>query len=331
MKTLLALFFGFLFIFGHGQEKNYVTVKKEVTLMGDTFEITLVAVNKELGFINIEEAVAEIKRINKLISSWDPESDTYKINKNAGVKPVKVSKELFALIERSLQISELTNGAFDITFAPSEPVWKFNGSMHYFPKEEEIKKSIHKIGYKNVSLNKEKQTVFLKKEGMRISFGSIGKGYAVDKAKALLVSNQVIAGVFNASGDITTWGTQASGKKWLLGIPDPLKKENILAWLPILESSVSTSDGYKKHVIFNGKKYGHILDPRTGVPAKGLKKATVFSKSAELCDALATAVLVLGLEEGMSLINQLGATDAICVDDENKIHKTNGLILDSVF
>ncbi len=298
--------------------------------MGESFGITVVAVNEELGYINIEEATAEINRINKLISSWDSDSETYKINVNAGVKPVKVKTELFALIERAIQIAEITDGAFDITFASTENVWKFNGEMKYPPTKEENKSSIKNVGYKNILLDKEKQTVFLKKKGMRISFGAIGKGYAVDKAKALLMSNQVIAGVINASGDITTWGTKVSGEKWLLGVADPASNYKILTWLPILESSASTTDVYEKYVSFKGQKYGHIIDPRTGAPVRGLKKATVFAKSAELCDALATAVLVLGLDKGVSLINQLGGTEAIFIDDNNKIYKTNGLILDNV-
>lgn len=315
---------------GYSQGRKYVTVKKNITLMGESFGITVVAINEELGYINIEEAAAEINRIDKLISSWDSDSETYKINASAGVKPVKVKMELFALIERAIQISEITDGAFDITFASIENVWKFNGKMKYPPTKEEIKKAIVNVGYKNILLNKEEQTVFLKKKGMRISFGAIGKGYAVDKAKALLMSNQVIAGVINAAGDITTWGTKVSGEKWLLGVADPVSNYKILTWLPIQESSVSTTDVYEKYVSFKGKKYGHIIDPRTGAPVRGLKKATVFAKSAELCDALATAVLVLGLDNGMSLINQLGGTEAIFIDDKNKIHKTNGLILDNV-
>ncbi len=330
MRTLISLLFGFLVIVGYSQEKKYVTVKKKIPIMGETFDITVVAINEELGYINIDEAAAEIQRIEKLISSWDKDSETSKINTNAGVKPVKVSAELFTLIERSKQISELTDGAFDITYASINEVWKFNGSMQHFPTSDEVKKSIVNVGYKNIILDKDKLTVYLKNKGTRISFGAIGKGYAVDKAKSLLVSKQVIAGVINAGGDITTWGTKASGEKWLLGVSNPLSNYKIVAWLPIVESSVTTSDVYEKYVIFKGKKYGHIIDPRTGYPVQGVKKVTIFAKSAELCDALTTAVLVLGLKKGSSLINQLGGTEAILVDDKNQIHKTNGLILDKV-
>lgn len=330
MKTLITLFFGFLLIASYSQEEKYTTVKKNITLMGESFGIIVVAENEELGYINIDEAAAEISRIDNLISSWNSGSETYKINTNAGIQPVKVSAELFALVERAIQISEITNGAFDITFASAENVWSFNAKMKHLPTKEEVKKSITNVGYENILLDKKNYTVFLKKKGMRISFGAIGKGYAVDKAKALLMSKQVVAGVFNAGGDIVTWGTKVSGEKWLLGVADPLSNYKILAWLPIVESSVSTTDVYEKYVSFKGEKYGHIIDPRTGYPVKGLKKVTVLAKSAELCDALATAVLALGLQNGLSLVNQLGGTEAIIIDDNNKIHKSTGVILDTV-
>ncbi|NHF57931.1 FAD:protein FMN transferase [Flavobacteriaceae bacterium TP-CH-4] len=297
--------------------------------MGSRFDITVVALNEELGYINIDEAVAEITRIEKIISSWDPDSETALINKNAGVKPVKVSEELFKLIERAKQISEITDGAFDISYASMDQIWKFDGSMKRMPTEAEIRKSIARVGYRKIILNPERQTVFLRQPGMKISFGAIGKGYAADKAKELLVSKQVVAGIINAAGDLTTWGTKASGEKWLIGIANPLSKDKIFSWLPIVESSVATSGNYEKYVVFNGKKYTHIIDPRTGVPASGISSVSIFAKSAELCDALATAVFIMGKESGLALINQLGGTEAIVVDDQNKVHKSSGILFES--
>jgi thiamine biosynthesis lipoprotein len=297
--------------------------------MGSRFDITVVAATEELGYINIEEAAAEITRIEKMISSWDPESETSLINKNAGIKPVKVSFELFKLIERAKQISEITDGAFDISYASMDLIWKFDGSMKYLPTEAEIKKSIAKVGYKKIVLDSDGQTVYLRQKGMKISFGAIGKGYAADKAKELLVSKQVIAGIINAAGDLTTWGTKASGEKWLIGIANPLSKDKIFSWLPIVESSVATSGNYEKYVVFRGKKYTHIIDPRTGWPSSGINSVSIFSKSAELCDALATAVFIMGKDAGLALINQLGGTEVILVDDNNKIHKSNGIMFEN--
>src|SRR5690606_29110867 len=135
---------------GHSQQPKYVTVQRSVNLMGDKFDITVVADNEEIGYINIEEAVSEIKRIEKLVSSWDEESETSEINKNAGIRPVKVSVELFKLIERANQISEITNGAFDITFAGLDKIWMFDGSMKLRPTKDEIIQSVSKVGYKKI-------------------------------------------------------------------------------------------------------------------------------------------------------------------------------------
>jgi len=329
VKLLLSVLFGCLVVVGQAQGRKNVTVKRTVGLMGSRFDITVVASSEELGYINIEEAVAEITRVEKMISSWDPNSQTSLINRNAGERPVKVSFELFKLIERCKQISELTDGAFDITYASMDRIWKFDGSMKYLPTEEEIKKSVARVGYQKIILNKEQQTVFLRDKGMKISFGAVGKGYAADKAKELLVSKQVVAGIINAAGDLTTWGTKASGEKWLIGIANPLAKDKIFSWLPIVESSVATSGNYEKYVLFKGKKYTHIIDPRTGWPASGINSVSIFSKSAELCDALATAVFIMGRDAGLSLINQLGGPEVILVDSDNKIHKSSGIMFEN--
>ncbi|WP_396638516.1 FAD:protein FMN transferase [Maribacter sp. R77961] len=329
MKSILSILVLFLSITVFSQSKDYITVKKSLKLMGSRFDITVVSVDEDLGYINIQEAVGEIRRIEKMISSWDASSETALINKNAGIKPVKVSLELFKLIERAKQISEITDGAFDISYSSMDKIWKFDGSMTSMPTNEEIRKSVAKVGYNNIILNTADNTVFLKYKGMKISFGAIGKGYAADKAKELLVSKQVPAGIINAAGDLTTWGTKASGEKWLIGIANPLSKDKIFSWLPILESSVATSGNYEKFVIINGKKYTHIIDPRTGYPSTGINSVSVFAKSAELCDALATAIFIMGKNAGLSLVNQLGGTEVIIVDSANKIHKSGGILFDN--
>jgi len=329
VKKLVPLFFVFFVIAGFGQKRKHVTVQRTQKLMGSRFDITVIALNEEIGYINIDVAISEITRIEKLISSWDPESETSLINKNAGIKPVKVSLEIFNLIERTKLFSEITEGAFDISYASMDKVWKFDGSMKYKPTEAEIKESIAKVGYDKIILNAENHTVFLKQKGMKISFGAVGKGYAADKAKELLISKQVVAGIINASGDLTTWGTKASGEKWLIGIANPLSKDKIFSWLPIVESSVATSGNYEKYVVFDGKKYSHIIDPRTGYPSRGVNSVSIFNKSAELCDALATAVFIMGKDAGLDLINQLPLTEVILVDGDNKIHKSSGILFDN--
>ncbi len=297
--------------------------------MGSRFEITVVAPNEEIGYINIDEAVSEIERIEKLISSWDDDSETSKVNRNAGIVPVKVSPELFNLIERSKKISEITDGAFDISYASMDHIWKFDGSMDKMPSEQQIKQSVAKVGHSNIILDQKEKTVFLKEPGMRIGFGAIGKGYAADKAKELLISKQVKGGIINASGDLTTWGTKSTGEKWLVGIANPLSKDKVFSWLPVVESSVATSGNYEKYLMLNGKKYSHIIDPRTGYPTTGIHSVTIFAKQAELCDALATAVFIMGKDTGIHLINQMDGVEVVVVDSENKIHRSSGIIFDT--
>ncbi len=329
MRIWAALFFS-LFVLAalRSQESIDVTVKRSLRLMGSTFEITVVAADEEIGYINIEEAAAEIERIENLISSWKEDSETSRINQNAGIRPVKVSLELYKLIERAIQISEITDGAFDITYAALDDIWKFDGSMQYAPTAGEIGEVLDKVDYNKIVLNSADRSVFLKEKGMKIAFGGIGKGYAADKVKELMVSKQVKAGMINAGGDITAWGTKATGDRWLIGIVNPQSRTKIFSWLPLVESSVAITGSENAFVSFNGKKYTHIIDPKNGYPSIGISKVTVLGKSAELCDALATAVFVMGKEKGLALINQLGGTEAIIVDNLDLVHKSQGIMLD---
>ncbi|MEM1258596.1 MAG: FAD:protein FMN transferase [Bacteroidota bacterium] len=314
---------------GYAQRGDAIVVKKAIRLMGTDFEISVVAPTEQIGYINIDEAVSEIKRIEGMISSWDEDSETSEINRNAGIQPVRVSKELFQLIERSKKLSEITDGAFDISYASMDRIWKYDGTMDRMPTETQIKASVEKIGYQKIELDQEEQTVFLQQEGMRIGFGAIGKGYAADSAKELLISKGVKGGIVNASGDLTTWGTRETGEKWMVGITNPMDKDKIFTWLPIVESSVATSGDYEKYIIFKGKKYSHIIDPRTGYPTKGVTSVSIFAKKAELCDALATAVFIMGRDSGIHLVNQLDGVEVVLVDEEKKIHKSAGIVFDT--
>jgi len=298
--------------------------------MGSGFEFTVVAENSTEANSFIDVAVGEITRIEKLISSWDENSQTSAINKFAGIKPVKVNVELFELIERSIAISSLTDGAFDISYASIDKIWKFDGTMMLMPSAEEIKNSVTKVGYRNIVLDKEKHTVFLSLVGMKIGFGAIGKGYAADKAKQILISKGVSAGIINASGDMNTWGKQINGTDWTVAIVNPLNKKQVFASLPISNGAVVTSGDYEKYVEFNGERFSHIINPRTGYPSTGLISVTVFAPKAELADALATSVFVMGVEAGLDRINQLPKVECIIIDDKGNIWKSKNIEIDSL-
>ncbi|MBQ4822600.1 FAD:protein FMN transferase [Aquimarina sp. MMG016] len=296
--------------------------------MGSDFDITVVAEDKTSADQYIDIAVEEIQRIEKLISSWDKNSQTSLINTKAGIEPVIIDQELFDLIQRAIGISKLTDGAFDISYASMDRIWKFDGSMNKMPSETKIKASIYKVGYQNIILDKEKSTVFLKLKGMKIGFGGIGKGYAADKAKDLLMSMGVDGGIINASGDMNTWGRQPDGVPWKVAITNPLNKDNAFGLLPLINKAVVTSGNYEKYVVLDGKRYSHIIDPRTGYPSNGIVSATVFAPKAELADALATSIFVMGIEVGLNRIKQLKGIECIIIDDQGNIHTSDHIKID---
>ena len=298
---------------------------RKMILMGCGFEISVVAKDYSEADKYIDLAVFEIKRIERIISSWDVNSETSEINRNSGIKPVKESKELYRLIDRSIDLSRLTDGACDISYASMDKVWKFDGSMKKKPSEEIIAKSVSKVGYTNIILDKSESTVYLPTRGMKIGFGSIGKGYAADMAKQLLISKGVISGIVNASGDMNTWGKQLNGDYWKVAIINPMNKNKNFATLSLKKGAVVTSGNYEKFVSFEGRKYSHIIDPRTGYPSEGIVSVSVFAEKAELADALATSVFVMGIEAGLDRINQLPNTECLLIDNKGKIHSSDNI------
>jgi len=298
--------------------------------MGVHYEITVVANSESEGDRYIDLAANEVTRIEKLISEWDSTTQISMVNKYAGIKPVKVDKEVYDLIVRSIKISEFTDGAFDISWAGMNHIWKFDGSMKRLPTEEEVATSIKTIGYKNIILNAKDTTVFLKLKGMRLGFGGIGKGYSADKGAALLKSMGVKGGIMNGSGDITAWGTQPDGKPWMIGIINPFSKEKIFSWFPFDGHSIGTSGNYENFVEFNGVRYTHIIDPRTGWPVHGVASVTLFGPNAELSTALTKAIFVMGKEVGINLIKQLKTIEYIVVDEQGKIDVSDNIKLNSI-
>jgi thiamine biosynthesis lipoprotein len=294
--------------------------KRVVKLMGNRFEISIVNDNSERAEGSIDSAIAEISRIEVLLTTFRDNSQTNKINGNAGIQPVVADREVFDLISRSLKISTLTQGAFDITYGSIDKnLWNFDQNMSSLPDVETANRMIRLINFKNVILNEKNCTVFLKEKGMRIGFGGIGKGYAADCASMLLKRSGIKSGVVNAAGDLTTWGEQPDGGPWTIGIADPNAKHHPFSYLNVSDMAVATSGNYEKYAVINGKKYSHTIDPRTGYPVSGLKSVTILCKSAELADALATPVMVMGIRVGLDMINQMKGVACIIIDDNDKL------------
>lgn len=289
--------------------------------MGNRFEITVEAKTATETDFFLKKAVEEIARIEALLSTYQETSETNLINKNAGLKPVKVSDEVFSLIKRSKKISEITDGTFDITYGSiDQRFWNFDTEMTELPDEVLARKSIALIDYRNIILNTEEKTVFLKNKGMRIGFGGIGKGYAAEKTKNLLKNLGVKAGIINASGDLSCWGIPENGKPWTIGIAHPDFSDLPFSTLEVTDLSVATSGNYEKFVMIDGKRYSHTINPKTGFPVHGIKSVTVISPNAEISDALATPITILGTEKGLALINQLKDIECIIIDDDNKFY-----------
>ncbi|TDM00224.1 MAG: thiamine biosynthesis protein ApbE [Flavobacteriaceae bacterium] len=288
--------------------------------MGNAFEFAIQSTDNLWANAQIDLAIEEIRRIERLLTTFSNDSITSIVNQNAGIEPVEVPQEVFELIFRCQKISELTQGAFDITYGGiDKSLWNFDLKMKTLPSAEVAAKSVRLIDYQKIVLDQMNRTVFLKEKGMRIGFGGIGKGYAADKATELLKKSGVVSGFVNAAGDLNTWGVQENGKPWTIGVADPNQKKEIFSSLDITNAAIATSGNYEKYVTIGGKRYSHTIDPKTGLPVSGIKSVTIITQNAELADALATPVMVMGIKVGLDLINQLKGVGCIVIDDNNKL------------
>lgn len=302
--------------------------KKNIRLMGNQFEFTLIDENENNANKNFEIAIQEIKRIETLLTTFSDTSITYKINENAGISPVIVDDEVFQLIKRCQFISKITQGAFDISYGSLDKrFWNFDLNMTSLPDPKVAKKAVELINYENILLDETHKTVFLKKKGMRIGFGGIGKGYAAEMAKKKLIQNNVLNGIVNASGDLTAWGFQENGEAWTIGVADPNQRKSIFSTFKITNKAVATSGNYEKFITINNKRYSHTIDPKTGYPISGIKSVTILAENAEIADALATPVTVMGIEVGMNFINQLKTIGCIIIDDNDKSYFSNNITI----
>lgn len=294
-------------------------ISRIVKLMGNRFVISV-----DQGEEHIDAAIEEISRIEALLTTYSDNSVTSKVNALAGIQAVEVPEEFLQLVTRAQRISELTLGLFDLSYGSIDKrLWNFDKNLSILPSKE-AKQNLKLVNYRNIQIDQEKSTVFLKEKGMRIGFGGIGKGYAADKAVAILKQRGVKNGVVNASGDLKTWG-RCDGKPWTISIADPDAPQFPFSQLEVGEMAVATSGPYEKYAIINGKRYSHTIDPRTGLPISGLKSVTVICPHAELADAMTTPLSILGVKDGLNLINQMNQIACILVDDHNRVYTSNNI------
>jgi FAD:protein FMN transferase len=294
--------------------------------MGNRFQLSAVGEDADWANECIDAGIGEIQRIEKLLTTYNDESETAMINLHAGIRPVTVSEETLGIIERSIRISRVTQGAFDITYGSVDKrLWNFDTHLNALPDKETAKKMARLINYRNIIVDRENSSVMLKEKGMRIGFGGIGKGYAADRAKQVMKGMGVRSGIVNASGDMTTWGMQPNGQPWTIGIVDPNARDKIFSYMNITDMAVATSGNYEKYILVNGQKYSHTINPKTGLPIRGIKSVTIISRNAEIADAMATPVMIMGIGPGLNMINQIKDIEAIVVDDHDKIFTSKNI------
>ncbi len=267
------------------------------------------------------DAIAEIQRIEALMTTWREDSEISKINAAAGKEPVVVGAETLQVIQESIHTSEISEGTFDITFETLHGLWKFDQDLDpHPPKDADLKAKVKLLGYKHIKVDPAKSTVFLDKAGVKISLGGIAKGYGVDAAVAALEQPRLTSFFAPAGGDPFARGTKPDGSDWSAGIRDPRgTSEKYFALIPLTDHSFSTAGDYERSYMIGAKRYHHIIDPRTGYPAAASRSVTVWAPTALLADAIDDAVFILGPEKGLKLVESLDGVGAVIVDAKNKV------------
>ena len=294
------------------------TVKESSFMMGTVVEITVEHKDTAKARRIIQQAIHEGKRIEKLMNVHDKDSEVSEINREAGVKGVKVSGDVYRVIEKALHYGKLSGGAFDITVEPLIELWGFGKGEKRIPGKTEIEKVLPLIDYRKVALNRQEKTVKLKEKGMKINLGAIAKGYIVDRMVSFLKEKGIKTVLVNAGGDIYASGSPSGRTSWKIGVRDPRNYQGVKKVISIRDNGIATSGDYEKYFFMNGKRYSHIIDPRTGYPASGLISVTVIAETAAEADALATALFVMGKEKGGELADSQGV-ESLFVAGEGKM------------
>lgn len=268
-----------------------------------------------------DAAVAEIKRVEALMTTWSPDSEISRINAAAGKSAVAVGDETFRILEESVKTSQISEGTFDITFQTLHGLWKFDEDLDpHPPADKDVKARLAFVGYKNIKLDAEKRTVMLAKERTRIGLGGIAKGYAVDRAVKVLDDAGLTSFFVQAGGDLFARGKKPDGSEWSAGVRDPRGPSNkLFAKLPISDHAFSTAGDYERAYVIDGRRYHHILDPRTGYPATACRSVTIWAPTALVADEIDDAVFVLGPDKGLALVESLDGVGAVVVDAKNNV------------
>jgi thiamine biosynthesis lipoprotein len=306
----------------HCAAQELVARRYEGGVMGT--ELTIEVIGAEVDSLDraLEAAVAELERVDDLLTDWRP-SELTRLNEAAGSGPQAVSPELARVVARSLDIGRTTDGAFDVTYAAVGRLWDFKARPPRVPDPAAVEAALALVGFARVAVDLERNTIDLP-AGMRLGLGGIGQGYGADRAMAVLMDLGVENALINVSGDIKALGRK-DGRPWEIAVRHPRDRERVLAVLPVSNTCVVTSGDYEKFFELGGRRYHHILDPRTGYPSRGCMSATVVAPDCAAADALATALCVLGPERGLELVERLERVEALLIDMQGEVHVSSGL------
>lgn len=295
---------------------------ERIDLMGTSVSVELWHEDDVVGQRLVSEVIAEYRRIDALMSTYKESSEISRVNARAAAAPLQISTELFDLIDRSLEISRRSNGAFDISYESVGYLYDFRARQQ--PGSEQLAQALPGIDFTAIELDAQHSGIAFARPGMRINLGGIAKGYAVERAAQWLRSRGVAHAVLNAGGDTRVVGDRR-GQPWIVGIRHPRSQADVITRMPLVDEAISTSGDYERFFEDNGERIHHIINPGTGRPTDELMSVTVIGPDAVLTDALSTTVFVLGMEPGLALIESYIGYEAIVVDRNGTLRYSNGL------
>jgi thiamine biosynthesis lipoprotein len=293
--------------------------------MGSQLTLSAWTMSETDTAVAFEHVFREFDRLESLLSVWKDGSDVVRMNRNAGIAPVAVSGDTIEVLRAAHEASELTRGKFDITFGALSDIWRFDHDQdNVVPDRQLIETRLTRIDYRAVQVDGTAKTAFITRPGMRVHLGGIGKGYAIDRASALLKDRGVNDFLIQSGGDLYVSGTNG-GTPWKLGIADPRGAHEPFATLEIRDGTLSTSGDYERSFMKDGVRYHHLLDPDFGEPARGCRSVTIVTNRAVMADVLSTGVFIMGPAEGMKLIERLPDVEGVIVTADNEVLVSSGL------
>lgn len=325
------ILFGFLGLVVASCGRNFEIYQTTKPLMGTIVSMAVVSQDARLAYAALDAAFDEMARLEAMMSAFRKDSELHRLNEEASRHPVTVSHELFQVIELSLHISQVTRGAFDITVGPLMDLWRFYKNEKTLPSSQALQDVLSRVGYRHVVLSSKDRSVFFAVPGMALDLGGIAKGFAIDRAVNVLKGHGMAAALVNAGGDILAYGTKPGGQPWRVGLQHPRDSRELLAVLTMSDMAMVTSGDYERYFLVDGKRYSHIIDPRSGFSARETASVTVMAESAAYADGLATGILVLGVEAGMALVESLPGVHALIItegsDKALELHVSKGFPL----